>query len=190
MMVCCCGRGMADVFGAFVKVCEVFEAMETWTQHSLDVLTSLVRFLSEEGVGHFDLITRYVADGSSEHQWQCLAHLGAGLGVSPRIFHIQGLHDRTAHFIGLSGGCCAIGGRGLDMHPPGSRSTGVFFTRARRVRPFWPPRVHVAATSSPLSELRQERQRRRRCHRRRAADMCPPAGFTPTIATPSMARAG
>ena len=35
-----------------------------------------------------------------------------------------------------------------------SRSTGVFFTRARRVRAFWPPRVHVAATSSPLSELR------------------------------------
>ena len=66
----------------------------------------------------FFLITRDVADGSSEHQWQCLAHLGAGLGVSPRIFHIQGLHDRADHFIGLSGGCCVIGGRGLNMHPP------------------------------------------------------------------------
>ena len=52
---------------------------------------------------YFDWITRDVADGSSEHQWQCLAHLGAGLCVSPRIFHIQGLHDRAAHFMGLSG---------------------------------------------------------------------------------------
>ena len=33
------------------------------------------------------------------------------------------------------------------------------------MRAFWPPRVHVAATSSPLSELRLKRQRRRRCHR-------------------------
>ena len=118
MMVCCCGRGMADVFAAFVKVCEVFEVMEPWTQHSPDVLTSLVRFFSEKGVGRFDLITRDVADGSSEHQWRCLAHLGAGLSVSPRIFHTQGLHDRTAHFIGLSCGCCAIGGRGFNMYPP------------------------------------------------------------------------
>ena len=69
MMVCCCGRGMADVFGAFVKACEVFEVMEPWTQHSPDVLTSLVRFLSEKGVGRFDLMTRDVKDGSSEHQW-------------------------------------------------------------------------------------------------------------------------
>ena len=66
----------------------------------------------------FDLITRDVGDGSSEHQRQCLAHLGAGLGVSPRIFHIQGIHDRTAHCIWLSGVGCAIGGRGLNMHPP------------------------------------------------------------------------
>ena len=67
---------------------------------------------------HFDWITRDVAEGSSEHQWQCFAHMGAGLGVSPRIFHIEGLHDRAAHFIGLSGVCCAIGGRGLNMYPP------------------------------------------------------------------------
>ena len=119
MMVCCFGRGMADVFAAFVKDCEVFEVMEPWTtQHSPDVLTSLVRFLSVKGVGRFDLIARDVADGSSEHQWQCLAHLGAGLGVSPRIFHIQDLHDRAAQFIGLSGVCCAIGGRGLNIYPP------------------------------------------------------------------------
>ena len=58
---------------------------------------------------YVDSITRDVADGSSEHQWQCLAHLGAGVGVSPRIFHIQGLQDRTAHFIGLSGVCYVIG---------------------------------------------------------------------------------
>ena len=58
---------MADVFGAFVKVGEVFEVMEPWTQHSPDVLTSLVRFLSEQGVGRFDLIIRDIADGSSEH---------------------------------------------------------------------------------------------------------------------------
>ena len=76
----------------------------------------------------------------------------------------------------------------LEHVSASSRSIGVFFTRARRVRAFLPPRVHVAATSSPLSELRLERQRRRRCHRRMAADMWPPAGFTPTIATISMAR--
>ena len=67
---------------------------------------------------YVDWIARDVADGSSEHQWQCLAHLGAGLGVSPRIFHIQGLHDRAAHLIGLSGVCCAIGGSGFNMYPP------------------------------------------------------------------------
>ena len=67
---------------------------------------------------YFDWNSRDVADGSSEHQWQCLAHMGAGLGVSPRIFHIQALHDRAAHFIQLSGVCFAIGGRGLNMHPP------------------------------------------------------------------------
>ena len=47
----------------------------------------------------------------------------------------------------------------LEHVSASSRSTGVFFTRARRVRAFWPPRVHVVATSSPLSELRLERQR-------------------------------
>ena len=67
---------------------------------------------------YFDRNTRDVADGTSDHQWQCLAHLGAGLGVSLRVFHIQGLHDRAAHFVGLSGVRCAIGGRGLNMHPP------------------------------------------------------------------------
>ena len=68
---------------------------------------------------YFDLITRDVADGRSEFEWQSLAHLGAGLGVSPRIFHLQGLHDRAAQFIGLSGVCYVIGGRGLNMYPPG-----------------------------------------------------------------------
>ena len=66
---------------------------------------------------YVDWIARDVADGSSEQQWQCLAHMGAGLGVSPRIFHIQGLHDRAAHFIGLSGVCYVIGRRGLNMYP-------------------------------------------------------------------------
>ena len=56
--------------------------------------------------------------------------------------------------------------KGLEHVSASSRSIGVFFTRARRVRASWPPRVHVAATSSPLSELRLERQRKRRCHRR------------------------
>ena len=42
----------------------------------------------------------------------------------------------------------------LEHVSASSRSIGVFFTRARRVRVFWPPRVDVAATSSPLSELR------------------------------------
>ena len=54
---------------------------------------------------YFDRNTRDVADGTSDHQWQCLAHLGAGLGVSLRVFHIQGLHDRAAHFVRLSGVC-------------------------------------------------------------------------------------
>ena len=56
--------------------------------------------------------------------------------------------------------------------------------------PFGDRESTLRLTSSPPSELRLERQRRRRCHRRMAADMCPPAGVTPTIATPSMARAG
>ena len=67
---------------------------------------------------HIDLISSDVADDSSEHQWQCSAHKGEDLGVSPRIFHIQGLHDRADHFIALSGGCYVIGGRGLNMYPP------------------------------------------------------------------------
>ena len=103
---------------------------------------------------YFDRNTRDVADGTSEHQWQCLAHLGAGLGVSPRIFHIQGLHDRAAHFIGLSGVRCAIGGRGLNMHPPARDPRESSSLERAACGPSWPPRVHVAATSSPLSEQR------------------------------------
>ena len=67
--------------------------------------------------------------------------------------------------------------KGLEHVSASSRSTGVFFTRARCVRAFWPQRGHVAATSSPLSELRLERQRRRRCHRRMAAEMWPSRGL-------------
>ena len=176
-MVCCCGRGMAEVFGAFVMDCEVFEVMEPWTQHCPDVLTSLVRFLSEKGVGSFDLITHDVADGSSERQRQCLAHLGAGLGVSPRIFHIQGLRDRTAHFIGLSGVCVVRLAEEawtyvsqLEIHRSLLHSSA--------------PRVGLLATKSPCCGYifstqwaEAGRQRRRRCHRRMAAYMCFPRAF-------------
>ena len=88
---------------------------------------------------YFDLITRDVADGSSEHQWQCLAHL-ARVCVFPRVSFTSKVF--TIARLTLLG------------FQASSRSIGVFFTRARCVRAFWPPRVHVAATSSPLSEQR------------------------------------
>ena len=65
----------------------------------------------------------------------------------------------------------------LEHVSASSRSMGVFFTRARHVRAFWPPRVHVAAASSPLSEQRLERQRRRRCHRRHGGRYVAPQGL-------------
>ena len=58
------------------------------------------------------------------------------------------------------------------------------------MRALGPPRVHVAATSSPLSELRLDASEGVGATDAWRQICGPPAGFTPTSATLSMARAG